>query len=357
MEKLVFFNKNNNFCCRYFEDADLRDNILLQTRVSMDNYENIVNNQDRISNIFFSRNNIVFYIDDLKVVLVNKDNFKNTSLYKILIRKIKEKKLKLKKLKKSLLAVSLTLTLIGGIALPVKNNIVHAVTENTDSGIEQIEEVYNYDTVYVDDHKEDYDKNIKNDFIGTEVESEKHKFVLENYGDIIDKYATMYNVNPNIIAAIATQERGVHSNKIDKGGAIGLMQIQVGVWDNKELTIYNNLTNRNETINITLDKLKDVDFNIKVGCAIFQDCLKRSNNNSLVAIQMYNMGTGTVNKILNNYAKETGRTKNDVLNDSNDTGWLNYRNGYQGDSKYAEHVSRYIGDTLELDTNLGKSNK
>lgn len=198
------------------------------------------------------------------------------------------------------------------------------------------------------DYEEAKDNNVlKADVISNlqiedETESEKANKTKELYYDIIEKYANMYGVSPSVILAIATQERGVHSDTIDQGGAIGLMQVQVSVWDGKDLEVYNYDTNSKEKIHITLDDLRDVSFNIKVGCAIFQNYLKQMKDNYPLAIQSYNMGPSSVNKILNAYCLSCGKTYDEVIN-SDDLGWLYFRNSsYPGDISYLEHVLRYI---------------
>ena len=198
------------------------------------------------------------------------------------------------------------------------------------------------------DEEETKDNNVLKDGvlsnlrIEDETESEKANKTKELYYDIIERYANMYGVSPSVILAIATQERGVHSDTIDPGGAIGLMQVQASVWDGKDLEVYNYDTNSKEKIHITLDNLRDVSFNIKVGCAIFQNYLKQMKDNYPLAIQSYNMGPSSVNKILNAYCLSCGKTYDEVIN-SDDLGWLSFRNSsYPGDISYLEHVLRYI---------------
>ena len=131
------------------------------------------------------------------------------------------------------------------------------------------------------------------------------------------------------MCAIATQERGIHSDRVDDGGAIGLMQIQVSVWAHETLKAYNNELGRKEEIYVTLDNLRDVSFNIKVACAIFQNCLKKMDGNYLAAIQCYNMGEGTMGKILRTYCNNNGKSMDEVLKNENDLGWMKYRKGHR----------------------------
>ena len=54
-----------------------------------------------------------------------------------------------------------------------------------------------------------------------------------------------------------------------------------------------------------------------------------------IVIQSYNMGLGSVKKIINTY--------DDVINNSDDIDWLDFRNSsYPGDPDYVEHVLRYL---------------
>ena len=93
---------------------------------------------------------------------------------------------------------------------------------------------------------------------------------------------------------------------------------------------------------ISLEKLKDVDFNIKVGCMIFQSDLKEMEDNVIAAIQSYNMGTGSVKKIIVTYATASGKTYDAIISNPDDTGWLDYRtSSFPGDPDYVENVTRY----------------
>lgn len=187
--------------------------------------------------------------------------------------------------------------------------------------------------------------------------TDKAKISDSNYRSVIEKYSKMYGVDPNLMLAIATQESGDHYNNINFGPAVGLMQIEKSVWKNGgDLTAYNFETNSWETITITSDgyndfinNLSDLDYNVKVGCMIFQQSLIYMDYNILASIQCYNMGYGNMQTIFDNYCADTGLTKQQVLENQFDCGWLNYRNIIPaGDSKYIEHVLSYYGENCSI---------
>ena len=72
---------------------------------------------------------------------------------------------------------------------------------------------------------------------------------------MIESYAEKYGVDPYLMLAVATQERGIHSNKIDEKGAIGLMQIQVDIWLDESLTVFDFEQNKEITINFTISSI------------------------------------------------------------------------------------------------------
>lgn len=180
---------------------------------------------------------------------------------------------------------------------------------------------------------------------------EKLEFVKQNYGQLIDYYSKMYGLNTDIMIAIATQERGVHSEHMDEGGATGLMQIQNSAWVGEYLKVYNNKLDREEEIVVSSDMLTGLEDNIKLGCMIFASYLKHLNNNVLAAIQCYNMGYGSMITILNCYGYECNKSRDEILNNPEDIGWLKYRNVVGiGDSHYLERILAYVGDTVHIES-------
>lgn len=179
--------------------------------------------------------------------------------------------------------------------------------------------------------------------------TEKARKTKALYGDIIEKYAEDYGLDPILVTAIATQERGVHSSIMDKGGATGLMQIQNSVWVGHEVSAYNFDTGKKERFEVTNEMLGNVETNIKIGCMILQNAMEYMNYNVLAGIQCYNMGYGNMNKILTECAMKNGTTKQAILNDPNNISWMDYRDIISvGDQKYAEHVLSWIGPNVNI---------
>lgn len=180
--------------------------------------------------------------------------------------------------------------------------------------------------------------------------TEKAHVTKAYYSDLIDKYARTYGLDPHLVLAIATQERGIHSETRDVGGATGLMQIQNAVWEDQVIQAYNFETNCMEEVHVTRDMIKDVYKNVKIGCMYFQNCMNYMNNNVLAAIQCYNMGYGNMQKILTAYSNSTNRTIEEILSDPNDIGWLDYRCYVkEGDPCYIENVLSWIGSDFKLE--------
>lgn len=172
------------------------------------------------------------------------------------------------------------------------------------------------------------------------------------YGDILTKYAKRYGIDPKVLIAIATQERGIHSESIDEGGGIGLMQIQRGVWAGKTVSVYNYETGQQEIITIDKTKLGELEYNIFASCIAFQHSKKYMKNNILASIQCYNFGYGNMNDVLNKYSALTGKTKEQILSDQTDIGWLDCRDAVpakEGDHEYVEHILSYLGPEIDFD--------
>ena len=66
----------------------------------------------------------------------------------------------------------------------------------------------------------------------------------------------------------------------------------------QEISAYNYLTGQFDTEYITMDNACNMEMNIKIGCMIFQNSLKRNYGNILLAIQSHNYGQPMLDLIL-----------------------------------------------------------
>lgn len=294
------------------------------------------------------------------MVLNVKDFYEKESLKKIKNKKVVRKN---KYTKRKVIAAGLAAIVIGTVGIPnlrkVLNNSVNLIFNssndyNTDN-YKAIKPIILTDEQEMDNNvietNKTNDQEVNYIMINYEDRSntEKANKARYNYGDLVDKYAKMYGLDSKLVMAMATQERGVHSSVMDKGGATGLMQIQNSVWVGHTITAHNFNTNKDDSFKITASMLSDLNTNIMIGCMVLQNNLKSMNYNQLAAIQCYNMGYGSMQKILDCYSKATGRSKSSILNDAEDTGWLEYRSLIKkGDPKYLEHVLSWYGSNCNI---------
>ena len=143
----------------------------------------------------------------------------------------------------------------------------------------------------------------------------------------IKKYANKYMIDENLVMAIASQERGTHSQTMDDGGGLGIMQVQVAV--HPDGSAFSTVINDNGNIKksqfvyhhndyITLDG------NIEAGCALLQYYLNYFNGNMAMAVYAYNSGQGPVNNAIVAYASETGLSYENIMANKSDLDWTKY---------------------------------
>ena len=255
---------------------------------------------------------------------------------------------------KKIIAAGLAILVIGTTAYGFSRDKVNNNSNNNEIIVseqytENKEESQKPNIVFENHIEENEPESIFVDY-GDRSSTEKAYVTKAYYGNLIEKYAKQYGLDPNLVLGIATQERGIHSEKKDYGGATGLMQIQNSVWENEYITAYNYATQKNEKVYITKEKTQNIHDNIKIGCMYLQNCMKYMDYNVMAAVQCYNMGYGNVMKVLNAYSKETNKSVKDILNDPNDTGWLEYRKIIDvGDKNYVENVFSWIGSDLNIE--------
>ena len=182
--------------------------------------------------------------------------------------------------------------------------------------------------------------------------SDEVKYVIDKYGDILDKASTIYGMSANYLTGILTQEsRGLVEDN--------LMQIVNSSHKDEIKYVYNFEKNRMEknvltddpskysddVIIYTPESLKEPYNNIMFGAIIAQDCVVRLNKvNPFSGLNTYNKGIGNQNKIINRIIKDYDMTKDEFLESFDFVSqWLTYDDNLDvGDPYYVENVTRFI---------------
>ena len=350
-----FVNLNSKNVIRKMKGKEVYDFLNYNTRYPIKNiYENGNGIQIEYENFIVSCDKSVlsgFYISPLIEQINRYSNRKNAKE-----NRGKRVSRQNKHIGKKVVAVGVMITIICGVAALSKKKKNRNTDQITTTLLTQ-EYDENSTSVntkkaaedFSDEKEEKYELRINySDF---QPDYDKLDFVRKNYGKLIEKYSKMYGIDPNIMIAIATQERGVHSSTMDSGGATGLMQIQNVVWVGENLKAFNYEKDDIENVLVTNDMLSDLENNIKIGCMVFANTLSQMNNNVLATIQCYNMGYGNMMKIFDRYSMATGKNISDILDDPSDIGWLDYRDIIEvGDSHYLDRILAYIGDKVKIDS-------
>lgn len=170
------------------------------------------------------------------------------------------------------------------------------------------------------------------------------------YEDLFEKYANMYGVDKNLLIAIASQESsGDHYNHLEGGPAIGIMQIEKSANLNQTIEVYNFELGRKESVEITLDKLQDIEQNIKIGTMLLRYSIVYSDYNIPIGIQNYNFGFGNMGKVLQACSTNENISEDNLRNSQTNNSWLEYRNIVSaGDPQYIEHIFSYIPNNSKI---------
>lgn len=168
-----------------------------------------------------------------------------------------------------------------------------------------------------------------------------------NYMDTFKKYEKIYGVDANLLCAIAAQESsGIHKSYSVNGFATGLMGIE-NIWANGTIRVFNFDKNEYETLTVDYSKIGELDYNVKIGAAIFQNyfytTLNNKNSNNIdeteqlvFTLQKYNMGPGNMSKIL-----KLGNN------------WIDNREMIKaGDNNYFEHVLTRLDNNTPIKVRL-----
>ena len=171
-----------------------------------------------------------------------------------------------------------------------------------------------------------------------------------NYSEIINKYAHKYGLDANLILAMCTQERGQHSNEVDAGGGLGLMQIQVSQHPDgsaiKTTTFDNNNLPHDSEFTFYEDNYKNLDGNVEAGCALLRSYLNEFNGNIIAALYAYNAGNSNVRNAIREYANNNRVSYENVLSDINNYGWNKYI-GYDNNDYLSLVMQYYLDNSIK----------
>ena len=360
-----------------------------------------VNSLESPDKVIICGKDIKLCYEDATVTLVNYEKNYNRSLYRIISEKIEEntpivkvKTINKNKLKKKFkkvvnlknVAVVATALVVVSLAFPNTagangdkpitvqiieiENETKVLEENLET--ETLEEFDITPYMNLDNRINDFeDIQLEDNVIGSNLNqyamNKLTSFVDENK-DALNESISKYGVDPYLLISIAMAESSLsHESTLPgannfNGYAYGVMQIE-NVHLNTYLTAYNNELKEDETIYITEDKLIDINSNIQISSMMMQNSLKKYNNNIYIAIQAHNYGEASMDMLINLYAKEVGKTVDEVTLDINDFGWLKYVDDmhnnphkylsdwqydtYGSGSKYLNNVlSHYLGKNM-----------
>ena len=281
---------------------------------------------------------------------------KENQKFKPTPRKNTHKVVRKNRFKKNTIIVASTATvmLLAGIGLTnigiTRDNPKSEISYEPPVSVEEIiTEPQTNDNYEYENYNENQNQNVNNEeIIDLNVEentqNEKYLYCKNNYGDLITKYANIYGIDPNLAIAVFTHERGYHSDVMDPGGAIGLCQVQLDVWNNQDVKAYNFETNNWDTYHIKEENIKNLEENIKAGVMILQDSLRQVSYIVFQGVQNYNYGLGNLNVAFRNSGLNS-----EQLNEQNNKDWLQYRDLIKGgDPQYIEHVFQYIPSDTTL---------
>lgn len=193
-------------------------------------------------------------------------------------------------------------------------------------------------------------ENYNENYFNYDFDTPGDKEALNNayqYMDIFKKYERIYGVDAKLLCAISAQESsGIHREYSQNGHAVGLMQIE-NIWAGGTIKAFNFDTNSYETITVDYSRIGELDYNVKIGAAIFQNNFYETLNRFtditdkseqiIFSLQKYNMGPGNMRKVL-----------------SFGENWIDNRGMISaGDKYYFEHVlsrlDNYTDITVRLD--------
>jgi len=213
--------------------------------------------KEKLFKVKVDGSNIVFHVNGDEVIIKNYNTLKNYPIFEklrvilnIQYRKECLKKYNIKRLKIETTAILLAAGISASFLLKENANVMAfpMIDKTSDLVFEEKEEepeiiIDSEEIIIEEENKTNETTNQKTYSYDIDIpfndrtDSPKYITCKEKYGELITKYSNMYGLDPNLMIAVATQESGVHTPYDETTGAIGLMQIEKSVWNNKFITM------------------------------------------------------------------------------------------------------------------------
>lgn len=244
MNRIMIYKKGDSLFANFYDEYEEKYH-----KLGNDDVLKLLNlikesNKD-ITHVFYSGNNVNFTLQDVKISICDMEKLKKDKRFSFIFKMLKKKRYKITRNTIKIVSViglgvaifstgivtinainkidfndklSTTVTtnykdddvLISkqqGILEEQNDSLKNKVVQSSESKTEVSLSTESSET----QKSEDYliHSAIKEELnVGSLSESEKLKYVEENYSDIINKYSNMYGLDANLITAIATQEGG-----------------------------------------------------------------------------------------------------------------------------------------------------
>ena len=117
------------------------------------------------------------------------------------------------------------------------------------------------------------------------------RFFPMKYCNVIERYATKYDLPPELIYAIIRAESSFNRYAVSHAGASGLMQIMepTGVWAAEQMGL----------VDFDYEHIFEPELNIHIGTWYINRLIRQFGGNLDTALAAYNAGSGNVNSWLN----------------------------------------------------------
>ena len=154
------------------------------------------------------------------------------------------------------------------------------------------------------------------------------EFINSQEGQYCYHLCEDYGIDPYLFSALLMQESSLQhydtlpNGKYYNGNGVGICQLENP--NGQEITAFNYATNETVTKINTMENACDFESNVEMGIMTFQNTLEKYKGNAFLALQSYNYGKGAVDAIICIYADEIGKSYDEVVNNTNDFGWMKY---------------------------------